>query len=371
MADNVAVTPGVGATIATDDVSGIQFQKNKIDMGGDGVSVPLVGDATYGLPMDVKRIAASAELTVKPKAAEVFPVSDNGTTLSVDDGAGSLTVDAPVASPVAVRLSTGSAFIDTIPVSGSVTGAQGAAAASSGAWPTKISDGTDTVGLSTVSGAKALKVDVIQSVNPASVVADKAAFVEGTGKIGLIGGEYQTAPSDPSDGFVGAVRITQKRALHVNLRADGGTEIGSSGAPIRTDPVGTTKQPVKLYDDSGTAYSEAAPVPVSISSKNRTRVTKTATLSASQTGTAIWTPTSGKAVVITKIILAITVAGPLTLFGGTNSEANLVLDGTQATGNRDIGFADFPWKATAINDVLKWTTGTGTVGVITIHGYEE
>lgn len=41
MADNVHVTPGVGASIATDDVGGVQFQKVKLDFGGDGVSLPV------------------------------------------------------------------------------------------------------------------------------------------------------------------------------------------------------------------------------------------------------------------------------------------------------------------------------------------
>lgn len=39
-------------------------------------------------------------------------------------------------------------------------------------------------------------------------------------------------------------RITQHRALHANLRQEGGSEIGVSGNPLRTDPTGTTAQPV-------------------------------------------------------------------------------------------------------------------------------
>lgn len=41
-----------------------------------------------------------------------------------------------------------------------------------------------------------------------------------------------------------AVRITPKRALHLNLRNQAGTEVGTSSDPIRTDPTGTTNQPV-------------------------------------------------------------------------------------------------------------------------------
>ena len=42
MADNVAVTPGSGATIATDDVGGAQYQRVKLDLGADGSGSPLV-----------------------------------------------------------------------------------------------------------------------------------------------------------------------------------------------------------------------------------------------------------------------------------------------------------------------------------------
>ena len=38
MADNVSITQGSGTTIATEDVSGIQHQKVKIEFGTDGVA---------------------------------------------------------------------------------------------------------------------------------------------------------------------------------------------------------------------------------------------------------------------------------------------------------------------------------------------
>jgi len=44
MADNVVLNPGVGGDIvATDDVGGVNFQRIKLDVGGDGVSSPVVG----------------------------------------------------------------------------------------------------------------------------------------------------------------------------------------------------------------------------------------------------------------------------------------------------------------------------------------
>lgn len=41
MADNVGYTPGVGATVAADDVGGVLYQVIKLDIGGDGLSAPL------------------------------------------------------------------------------------------------------------------------------------------------------------------------------------------------------------------------------------------------------------------------------------------------------------------------------------------
>lgn len=44
MSDDVQITSGAGTTVATDEVGGRHFQKTKIDLGGDGVSVaPSVG----------------------------------------------------------------------------------------------------------------------------------------------------------------------------------------------------------------------------------------------------------------------------------------------------------------------------------------
>lgn len=38
MADNVAITAGSGTSIATDDVSGVHYQRVKLDVGGDGAA---------------------------------------------------------------------------------------------------------------------------------------------------------------------------------------------------------------------------------------------------------------------------------------------------------------------------------------------
>jgi predicted transcriptional regulator len=48
MADNVGYTPGSGATIASDDIGGVQFQRMKFTVGADGVND---GDVSSGNPL--------------------------------------------------------------------------------------------------------------------------------------------------------------------------------------------------------------------------------------------------------------------------------------------------------------------------------
>jgi len=69
MADNVDITPGAGATIAADDVAGVQFQKMKVDVGGNGVSAPLVqGQQTMANSLSVA--VASDQDLLEPNSAQ-------------------------------------------------------------------------------------------------------------------------------------------------------------------------------------------------------------------------------------------------------------------------------------------------------------
>lgn len=67
------------------------------------------------------------------------------------------------------------------------------------------------------------------------------AFVKGDPIMGQLDDTSTTAATEDN---VAPVRITAQRAFHVNFRNNAGTEIGTSGAPVRVDPTGTTTQPV-------------------------------------------------------------------------------------------------------------------------------
>lgn len=148
MADNVdfqsatLATPAAATKIATDDGgAGGHVQLMKLAISADGSVVLIPADAANGLDVDVTRVAGvvhvddnAGSLTVDaPVGTPVFarlsdgaavligqkvmasslPVviaSDQG-VLHVDDNAGSLTVDAPVGTPVFARLSDGAAAL--------------------------------------------------------------------------------------------------------------------------------------------------------------------------------------------------------------------------------------------------------------------
>ena len=53
MADNVSITPGVGANIAADEIAGIKYPRSKMIVGADGVNDGDVSDANP-VPMKIR-----------------------------------------------------------------------------------------------------------------------------------------------------------------------------------------------------------------------------------------------------------------------------------------------------------------------------
>jgi hypothetical protein len=77
-----------------------------------------------------------------------------------------------------------------------------------------------------------------------SSALDSSVFVSGVTLFTLSGGVYNDALSAITTGNAATFRMTTNRGLHINLRNNSGTEIGTASNPIRTDPTGTTTQPV-------------------------------------------------------------------------------------------------------------------------------
>jgi len=219
VADNVELNAGSGgATLATDDVAGVHYQVVKLAVGADG--------------------AASLVANANP-----IPVSDAG---------GSVTVDAPVGTPVFVRLSDGTDPIATLPVSlasvpsHAVTNAGTFAvqAAQSGTWNvgtvtavTAISNalpaGTNNIGdvdiLSIAAGDNNIgNVDIASIAagdnNIGNVdVVSLPALAAGTNNIGDV--DVLTVPTDPFGANADAASATG--SISAKLRF-----IASTGIPI-------------------------------------------------------------------------------------------------------------------------------------------
>lgn len=75
-------------------------------------------------------------------------------------------------------------------------------------------------------------------------VPDETAFTAGASPTTPIAGVWNDALAALTSGQEGTLRITERRAAHVNLRSEAGVEQGTAAAPVRIDPTGTTTQPV-------------------------------------------------------------------------------------------------------------------------------
>lgn len=93
--------------------------------------------------------------------------------------------------------------------------------------------------------------------------AQNSMFVKGIPDMGELD---DTGTVLATEDKVAVVRITPQRAKHVNLRNQAGTEIGTATDPVRTDPIGTTTQPVSgtVTANQGTPNSVANSWPTKI-----------------------------------------------------------------------------------------------------------
>lgn len=92
-----------------------------------------------------------------------------------------------------------------------------------------------------------LKVDaLISGASGGTAMVDDSAFTPGSTFVTPVAGTYRTSRDNLDDNDAGAVALTQKRGQLVTLETSGGTEIGTSSNPVRTDPTGTTTQPVSV-----------------------------------------------------------------------------------------------------------------------------
>lgn len=149
------------------------------------------------------------------------------------------------------------AAITIQPVSGTITANQGIAASFASAWPVEISDGTSTVGITSVLGVKALKVDVVSTVGGVGSGGTSSTFASMFPAAGTAigfndGSNMQGARVFDLDTGGGT---EYNVGVSIRLPSNGGSVVGgTSSNPLRFDPTGTTPQPIKLTQD-GTNFA--------------------------------------------------------------------------------------------------------------------
>lgn len=229
MADHITLDAGSGgATIAADDIGGVHYQLIKLGYGAlDSFTIVT---ASAGLP-----VAQQGTWTVTG-AGGTFPVTDSG---------GSLTVDAPVGTPVFVRLSDGSSPISTLPVSAASlplpTGA--ATEAKQPALGTAGTASTDVLTVQGIASMTALKVDgsaVTQPVSGTFYQATQPVSIAATVTVTGAGGTFPVTDNS------GSLTVDAPVGTPVFVRLSDGA------AAITTLPVSMAAVPSHAVTNAGT-----------------------------------------------------------------------------------------------------------------------
>lgn len=213
------------------------------------ISIQGIGSMT---PVQVSQAtAASLNATVVGTGTFAVQAAQSGTwSARIQDGAGNLLTSAVRGSerPLSVQIVDGSgAQVTTFGGSGGTSSNFGSAMPSAGT-AIGLYDGTNMV-RAKGDETSGLWVNIKAGAGSGGTAgADEAAFTAGTTQFTPVGGFFQTTATNNAltTGQMGHWQMTAQRAGFVNLRNASGTEIGTSGAPVRTDPTGTTTQPVSL-----------------------------------------------------------------------------------------------------------------------------
>jgi hypothetical protein len=235
------------------------------------------------------------------------------------------------------------------------------------------------------------------------------ALAAGTNNIGDV--DVLTVPADPFGANADAASATG--SISAKLRFIAATGIPITGLPASTNTLevvgdvaqdaaiagnplamgfrASTALPTPMSADGDSVYAWAnrngaqviaAPPHIGLNSDPYVLTSKTAQYTTTQTGTGLWTPASGKKLVITKLQIQAggTVAGTVQVWFGGSADTTYtrgtdiaIFDGefapsaTLKPGVVDTG----PWVAAAVDDILRITDSAAVNPLtVTVWGYE-
>lgn len=217
MADNVNITPGSGATVAADDVSGVLYQRVKLTLGADGVSS---GDVAAANPIPAKITDGTNAATIDTRGAK------NALAVEILDGSGSQITS----------FGGGTQYTEDAASAADPVGNQLLARRRDSLSTETTTDGDVTALNSTGKGELYVKhVDALTvnshavtnagtfAVQDSEKVADNAAFTDGTTKVLPAGFIYdEVAGTALTENDAAAARINVNRA-QVAAIEDGAT----------------------------------------------------------------------------------------------------------------------------------------------------
>jgi hypothetical protein len=273
MADNVAITPGAGASIAADDIGGVLHQRVKVSVGADGAAA----DLAFG-----QALAAASLPVVIASNQSAVPVSgtvalDAGTLAALETitATGPLT-DAQLratAVPVSgtVTLDAGTlAALESITVSGTVTATGPLTDTQLRATAVPVSGTVTATGPLTDAQLRATAVPVSGTVTATGPLTDtqlRATAVPVSGTVALDSGTLAALETITVNGTVtatGPLTDTQLRATAVPVSGTVTATGPLTDAELRASPVpvsGSFSVSGSLTDDE----LRASPVAVSAS----------------------------------------------------------------------------------------------------------
>lgn len=314
MADNVAITAGSGVSIASDDIGGVQYQRVKIAQGADGVGV----DVSSAAPLQVSLANTGTNATaVKTDGSAVTqPVSGTVAVSTINSVAPAFGTGVRGATVQRVTISTD----DIVPAS------------QSGTW--NITNVSGTVSLPTGAATAANQTTEITSLQliDDAIVADNAAFTDGTTKLDMAGYIYdEVAGTALTENDAAAARINVNRA-QVQTIEDGVTRgryatVSASNA-LKVDGSAVT-QPVSIATNTpvGNVAHDAADSGAPIKFGGRARTTEITAVASDDRTDAIFDKV-GKQVVLPYAIPESFVSGAITTaMTGTTSTSLVAAPG--------------------------------------------
>ena len=349
MADNFAVTAGTGTTVATDDVAGVHYQRVKLVDGTLDAST-----------------AIAAGGGVEAGALRVTLASDSTGVVSIDDNGGTITVDGTVAVTNA-----GITSIDgkiTVCNTGAVVLAAGTALAGKVGIDQVTANANEVVlktgSTTAVTSGTAANCKVEATIAAAQTVAVTNAGTFAVQAAAVLGAETTKVIGTVNDKVADGDLITLGAKADNKSTATDTTAV-SAMSVLKEISYMEQNPASRAVTNAGTFATQNSDALVAA-----TFVVKTVDFTASQTAQTIWTPAGGKKFVITDMVISASAAGTLTVFDATN---NTTLRVNQiflaANGGAVVNYRK-PYVSATADNVLKYTTGSGVAGSITVSGYE-